>query len=215
MARMRRSTSATSASEAPDLSTMIMIRFLSIPSTGGTKKAARVGPWRAGYSTGGAVGVSRALGTRAIAPPRARLGAEAPQDLLAIVVERQAGRAHERDEHDGVDVLLLADVRAEVRADPRAGDTPHGGDDREEPEGHRADAEQVRDDVLREARDQVEDEADDRALGLQDEVHLLPVVLAQPRADQRLAPLAAHPETEERADREADRGVDHAPQGAE
>src|SRR5919201_608161 len=60
--------------------------------------------------------------------------------------------------------------------------------DREDPERHRAHSEQVRDDVLRKAGDQIEDEADDRALGLDDEVHLLPVVLAEPRPDQRLTP---------------------------
>src|SRR5436305_289664 len=147
MARMRRSTSATSASEAPDLSTMIMIRVLSIPSSRGTKKAAGASP--AAWDRLG----------RGLVPPAAALRARSRRWATSV--------------------------------------------------------EEVRDDVLREARDQIEDEADDRALGLQDEVHRRPVVLAQPRADQRLAPLAPHPEAEERADRETDGGVDHAPQRAE
>src|SRR2546428_1018113 len=113
---------------------------------------------------------------------------EPGEDALPVVVERQAEGGDDGDEGDGVDVLLVADVGAEVRRDPRARDPPHRRHHREDPEGHRAHAEQVGDDVLREAGDQIEDEADDGALGLDDEVHLLPVVLAEPGADERLAP---------------------------
>src|SRR5688572_22849430 len=140
--------------------------------------------WRLLYGPPGA-GVKRSPGA-----PRP-VATEAGEDALAVVVERQADARHHGDEDDGGDVALLAHVGAEVRADPRPRDAAEGGDDREEPEGHRADAEQVRDDVLRKSRDRVEDQADDGAFRLEDEVHPLPVVLAQPGADQRLAPHAA------------------------
>src|SRR5207249_5208332 len=99
--------------------------------------------------------------------------------------------------------------------DDGARQTPDRRDDREDPEGHRADPEQVGDDVLREAGNEVENEADDRALGFEDEVHPVPVVLAEPRPDERLAPAVADPEAEERAGREPDRRVDDAPPHAE
>src|SRR5256712_10842498 len=133
---------------------------------------------------------------------------EALDEAIAVVVERQTEREDDRHEGDRVDVLLLGHVRAEVRGDPGARNPREGRDDGEEPEGHRADPEEVRDDVLREPGDEVEDEADDRALRLEDEVHPVPVVLAEPRPDERLAPLAPHPETEERAQRQADRGIE-------
>src|SRR5262245_55364933 len=139
MARMRRSTSATSASEAPDFSTMIMAaapcrsRLLERKRprapcprpgiAGAAGWSARGSPgklgqsrWadpgeeikeveerlpvsaheRAGYSTGARHHLSRALVARALVAALAR---EAPQDALAIVVERQAGAGHEGDEH--------------------------------------------------------------------------------------------------------------------
>src|SRR6267143_460160 len=140
---------------------------------------------------------------------------EPANQTAAVVVKRQAKRQHDRQEGDGVDVLLLGHVRAEIRRDPRARDPRERRDDGEEPEGHRADPEQVRDDVLREARREIEDEADDRALGLEDEVHPVPVVLAEPRPHERLAPLAPDPEAEERPDREPDRRVDESEPGPE
>ena len=130
---------------------------------------------------------------------------------MAIVVERQAERGDDRDEGGRVDVLLLAHVRAEVRRDPCSRQPPDRRHHGEHPERHRAHPEQVRDDVLREAGDQIEDEADDRALGLDDEVHLLPVVLAEPWADQRLAPQPSERKAHQRAERESDRGIDDAP----
>src|SRR5207253_6613128 len=101
--------------------------------------------------------------------------AESRQDALAVVVERQAERGDDGDEGDRIDVLLVADVGAEVGGNPGARQTPDRRDDGEDPERHRAHAEEIRDDVLRKAGDEVEDEADDGALGLDDEVHLLPV----------------------------------------
>src|SRR6185369_2919419 len=59
------------------------------------------------------------------------------------------------------------------------------------------------------------DEADDRALGFEDEVHLIPVVLAEPWAHERLAPSAPYPEAEERADRQTDRRVEEPEPGSE
>src|SRR5438093_1332300 len=135
---------------------------------------------------------------------------KALQDAVPVIVERQAERHDDRQKRDRVDVLLLGDVGAEVRGDHRARQTPDRRDDREDPEGHRADPEEIGDDVLREPRDQIEDEADDRALGFEDEVQPVPVVLAEPRTHERLAPLPPDPEAEERADRQADRRVDHA-----
>ena len=41
-----------------------------------------------------------------------RLALEAGDDAVAVIVERQAGGEDERDEGDGVQVLLLADVGA-------------------------------------------------------------------------------------------------------
>src|SRR5436309_14183924 len=140
---------------------------------------------------------------------------EALDEAIAVVVERQTEREDDRHEGDRVDVLLLGHVRAEVRGDPGARNPRESRDDGENPEGHRADPEQVRDDVLREPGDEVQDEADDRALRLEDKIHPVPVVVTEPCADEGLAPAVAHPETEEGTRREPDRRVDHAPERAE
>src|SRR5439155_7503789 len=132
-------------------------------------------------------------------------------DAVAIVEERKTHRGDAGDEDHRVDVPLLRDVGAEIRRDPRPGQASHRRHDREDPERDRADAEEIRDDVLRKSRDQIQDEADDGALGLEDEVHPVPVVLAEPRPDQRLAPAAPDPEAEQRPDRQADRRIDHPP----
>src|SRR5215813_1574050 len=145
----------------------------------------------------------------------ARSVLKALDEAIAIVVNRQTERADEGEEGDGVDVLLIPHVRAEVGRDPRAREAPESRDHGEQPERHGTDPEEIRDDVLRKAGDQIEDETEDRALGLEDEVQPVPVVLGQPRPDQRLAPLPSDPEAQERADREPDRRVDHAPEGAE
>src|SRR5689334_3235523 len=147
---------------------------------------------------------------------RTPLAAAKPgEDALAIVVDGQTHRGDDRDERDGIDVLLFADVRAEVRRDPRPRQPTDGRHEREHPEPHRAHAEEIRDDVLREAGNQIEDETDDGALGLDDEVHLLPVVLGEPRPDQRLAPQPPERKADERAEGQPDRRIDHAPQRAE
>src|SRR5215813_6461753 len=163
MARMRRSTSATSASEAPDFSTMIMTVLSSLPH-GRKQKAAGSSPRPEGIGAAGFV-CPRLLGTsgqsrwadsgeevkvkearrpaahsvtgtlrftrrgcQALSPwlvgVVAALAVEAPDDALAIVVERQTDGRHQRDEDQRVDVLLLAHVGAEVRADPGAGQPP-------------------------------------------------------------------------------------------
>src|SRR4030095_16079425 len=56
---------------------------------------------------------------------------EAADDPLSVVVEGQAYRGHQRDEEERVNVLLLPDVRAEVRADPGAGQASYRRDHRE------------------------------------------------------------------------------------
>src|SRR5215470_13020948 len=162
MARMRRSTSATSASDAPDFNTMIMTVLSSLP-VGQKQKAAGSSPRPEGIGAAGFVcprlletsgqsrwadsgeevkvrkvarrpaahSVARTLrfacrGCQALSPRlrRVALAVEAAHDALAIVVERQADGGHQRDEGHRVDVLLLAHVGAEVRADPRAGQPP-------------------------------------------------------------------------------------------
>src|SRR2546426_2526336 len=50
--------------------------------------------------------------------------AESRQDALAVVVERQAERGDDGDEGDRIDVLLVADVGAEVGGNPGARETP-------------------------------------------------------------------------------------------
>src|SRR5712691_448998 len=159
------------------------------------------------YSTGLAAGPSSLFLGFVLARPSPM---EAFHDTVPVIVERKAKRDHDRHERDRVDVLLLGDVGAEVRGDHGARQPPDRRDDRKDPERHRADPEEVGNDVLREPRDEVEDEADDRALGLEDEIHPVPVVLAEPRPYERLAPSVAHPEADERPDRQADRRVDDA-----
>ena len=126
-----------------------------------------------------------------------------PDDPVPVVEDRQADRADDRDERDRVQILLLPHVGAEVRGDPRPRDARDARHDGEHPERDRADAEQVRDDVLRKAGNQIEDEAENRALRLDDEVHAVPVVLAEPGPDERLAPESAQPEAHERPDRQS------------
>src|SRR3989441_2598186 len=159
------------------------------------------------YFTGHAAGPSSLFLGLVLARPRP---VEAFHDTVPVVVERKAERDDDRHERDRVDVLLLGDVGAEVRGEHRARQPPRRRDDRKDPERHRADPEEGGDDVLREPRDEVEDEADDRALGLEDEIHPVPVVLAEPRPYERLAPTVTYPEADERPDRQAYRRVDDA-----
>src|SRR5882672_1926290 len=95
-----------------------------------------------------------------LAPVVNFLPVESLDDAVAVIVEGKSGRGDDRDEEDRVDELLLRDVGAEIGRDPRSRDSPERGDDGEDPERHRADPEEIRDDVLREAGNQVEDEAD-------------------------------------------------------
>src|SRR5262249_14510072 len=59
------------------------------------------------------------------------------------------------------------------------------------------------------------DEAQDAPFGFQDEAHTVPVVLAEPRPHEGLAPPPPDREAEERAERQPDRGVDQPPPRAE
>src|SRR5215467_2215142 len=138
-----------------------------------------------------AVAAVKALGTaRSVVKPL--------DEAIAIIIDRQTERADEGEERDGVDVLLISHVRTEVGRNPRARDAPQGRDHGEQPERHGTDPEQIRDDVLRKAGNQIENETEDRALGLEDEVQPVPVMLRQPRPHQGLAPLASDPEAQER-----------------
>src|SRR4029453_18127028 len=88
-------------------------------STGAGRRLSRAFPPRCSRAPGSARGL--------LAAGASGLAAEALHDAVAIVVERQAGAHHQSDEHRGVQVLLLAHVGTEVRADPGAGQTPTGG----------------------------------------------------------------------------------------
>src|SRR5919197_3886871 len=99
----------------------------------------------AGYSTGSPGRASSPLISTALA-------AEPAYEMVPVVVERHAHGDDPRHEQDGVDILLLGDVRAEIRRDPRAGDAAERRDEGEQPERHGTDPEQIGDDVLREAR---------------------------------------------------------------
>src|SRR6266436_2053602 len=92
--------------------------------------------------------------------------------------------------------------------DPGSRDAAESRDQRENPEGHRADPKEVADHVLWQTRDEVDDEAEDGALGLDDESHLVPALLADQGAHVVSAKPAAPAEGGHRAQGQPEGRVD-------
>src|SRR5438445_9645008 len=94
------------------------------------------------------------------------------------------------------------------RQDPRAWNAAKSRDQSEDPERHGTHPEEVAVHVFRQARDELDDEAEDGALGFDNEAHLLTGV----RTHQLLHVAGAQPPPDakggHRPQREADRGVE-------
>src|SRR6266478_3408819 len=94
------------------------------------------------------------------------------------------------------------------RQDPGAWHAAKRGDQRKDPQRHGTDPKEVADHVFRQARDEVDDEAEDRALGLDDEPHFIPGLLADQGANVVGAEPAAYAEGGHRAHGQPERRVD-------
>src|SRR6185503_14428784 len=132
---------------------------------------------------------------RALAfPPRA--ASNPPDNPIPIVVKGQRHRHHDGGEEHHMEIVAGCRVRALRRQDPGAWDAARRRDECKDPERHGTHPEEVADHVFRQARNEVDDEAEDGALGLDDEPQLLPRLWADEGAhvvgaNQRPAPKAA------------------------
>ena len=77
---------------------------------------------------------------------------------------------------------------------PGARNAAEGRDQAKDPERHRTHSKEIADHVFRQARNEVDDEAENRALGLDDKAHLVPGLLADQGANVVGAEPAAHTE---------------------
>src|SRR5215467_13997116 len=134
-------------------------------------------------------------------------GSEPFDEAVAVVVERERDRHEQcRDQHQ-VNIVARCRVSTLCREHPRAGETAERGNDREHPERHGTETEEIARDVLRKSRKQKDDETQNDALGFHDEPELAPDV----RAHQTLHVVRAEPPTDRegrhRSQRQANRRI--------
>src|SRR5439155_6175546 len=103
---------------------------------------------------------------------------EPGDDAVPIVVEGHGhGHRDGREEHH-LKIFASLRVGALRRQNPGTWHATERGDQRKDPERHGTDPKEVADQVFRQARGEVDDEAEDGALGLDDEPQLVPGLLA-------------------------------------
>jgi hypothetical protein len=132
------------------------------------------------------------------------LGPAAPlepvHDTVPVIVERHGEGSDDDRQHDHFDVVAGGRLRALRGEHPGAGNAAECRHHREDPEGHGAEGEEIADDVLGQAGNQVDDEAENGTFRFHDEPELVPGFFAHEIPHVGVAQPAPEAEGGKRAD---------------
>src|SRR5262250_972036 len=159
---------------------------------------------------------ARAAGRATVGSGSATGVASKPLDEPVPVDVQGQGDGHDDGrQHDHLDVVAGRRVGTLRRRDPCVRDTAERGHEREDPERHGAQAEEVAGHVLREARNHEDHETEDGPFSLDDEAQLLPDLGIREPPNVPDAEPSTDAERRERSQGEADRRVEQSPPFAE